>query len=345
LRSNQAGDNVVALDNGGKTIRIYHQYSNIRSSMAMARYKIIVNPTSGRGAGADAVPYIEAQFEQHGLSYDLELTQAPWHAVQLAKDASLEGYEVVVAAGGDGTANEVLNGIMQAGKHAGRQAAMGVLTVGRGNDFAYGAGIPLGVVEGSKVLAADRRTRIDVGYVIGGDYPQGRYFGNGIGIGFDAVVGFEALKITWLTGFPSYIVAALKTIFLYYKAPLVEIEWEDTREKKRTLMISVMNGRRMGGGFMMAPNGVNDDGLFDVCIADQVSRPRILGLIPKFMQGSQESEAEVHTYRTTTLKVSAIEGSLPAHSDGETLCEAGQTLDVSIVPQAIELVVGGQEEE
>jgi diacylglycerol kinase (ATP) len=312
----------------------------MRSKLTMSGYKIIVNPISGRGAGAEAVTQIKSKLDAHGLEYDLELTQAPFHAADLAEQASLAGFEVVVAAGGDGTANEVLNGIMRAGKKGGNQSAMGVLSVGRGNDFAFGAGIPTDLVEGVDALAADHRRKIDVGYVTGGNYPEGRYFGNGIGIGFDAVVGFEALKLKWLTGFPSYIVAALKTIFLYYQAPLVEIELGDSRQKKRTLMISVMNGRRMGGGFMMAPKGLNDDGLFDICIADQVSRPRILGLIPKFMQGTQESQADVHTHRAARIRVQAIEGSLPAHADGETLCEAGQSLEAMILPAQVEVVVG-----
>lgn len=309
----------------------------------MSAYKIIVNPVSGRGTGAQSVPQIEAQLQAHGLEYDIERTGAPWHAAEIAEEASLAGYDVVVAAGGDGTANEVLNGILRAGKQGGHTAAMGVLTVGRGNDFAYGAGIPLDLVGGCRALAANQRRRIDIGHVVGGNYPEGRYFGNGIGIGFDAVVGFEALKLKWLTGFPSYIVAALKTIFLYYQAPLVEIEFDEGGDKKRTLMISVMNGRRMGGGFMMAPHGLNDDGLFDVCIADQVSRPRILGLIPKFMAGSQEGETEVHTHRTTRIRVTAVDGSIPAHADGETLCEAGQSLEATILPQELEVVVAPSE--
>jgi diacylglycerol kinase family enzyme len=83
--------------------------------------------------------------------------------------------------------------------------------------------IPPGLEAGLLALKLDHRDKIDIGRVTGGDYPQGRYFGNGIGIGFDAVVGFEALKLTWLTGFPSYLVAVLKTLFLYFRAPRVQI--------------------------------------------------------------------------------------------------------------------------
>ena len=159
---------------------------------------------------------------------------------------------------------------------------MGMLAIGRGNDFAFGAGIPKGVEAGCRVITEGYRKKIDIGWVVGGDYPDGRYFGNGVGIGFDAVVGFEAQKMTRLTGFLSYIVAALKTIFLYYQAPLIRIEYDNQELVLPALMVSIMNGRRMGGGFMMAPTSSMLDGLLDLCIARQVSRGRILTLIPHF---------------------------------------------------------------
>jgi diacylglycerol kinase (ATP) len=128
---------------------------------------------------------------------------------------------VVVAVGGDGTANEVLNGLVRARQAGCGSAALGLIPVGRGNDFAYGVGIGGGLEVAFQGLAGGQSRWIDVGLVVGGDYPHGRYFGNGVGIGFDAVVGFEALKLKRLHGFPSYIVAALKTIFLYFNAPTV----------------------------------------------------------------------------------------------------------------------------
>lgn len=211
--------------------------------------------------------------QSHGLDFDVVRTERPWHAAELAEQAALSGYDVVVAVGGDGTANEVLNGLMLA-KQAGAEGdvAMGVLSVGRGNDFAFGVGVPRDLAAGCRVLAQGHRRAIDVGRVVGGLYPQGRYFGNGVGIGFDAVIGFEALKMTRLHGFVSYIVAALKTIFLYFQAPLVRIEYDGQTITQPSLMVSIMNGRRLGGGFMMAPQAKLDDGLFDLCIADQVSR-------------------------------------------------------------------------
>jgi diacylglycerol kinase family enzyme len=179
---------------------------------------------------------------------------------------------------------------------------------------------------------------MDVGLVTGGLYPQGRYFGNGVGIGFDAVVGFEALKMTRLHGFVSYLVAALKTIFLYFQAPLVRVELDDEELSLSALMVSVMNGQRMGGGFMMAPDGKIDDGQLDICIAEQVSRAGILALIPRFMAGTQASHQSVRTTRSQRITVTAIEGVLPAHADGETLCTDGERLEIQLLRGQIDIL-------
>ena len=304
----------------------------------MTRYKIIVNPTSGRGAGEGAASIIDQMLSDHGLEFDMVRTQRPWQAAELAQQAVTDGYDVVVAAGGDGTANEVLNGLMWAKMAGSGSAAMGILSVGRGNDFAFGMGVPDDLAAGCQALAQNHRRTVDVGRVVGGQYPEGRYFGNGVGIGFDAVVGFVALEMKRLSGFPSYIVAALKTIFLYYKAPLVRIEYDDLTFTMPALMVSIMNGRRMGGGFLMAPEGEVDDGLLDLCIAEEVSRARIFTLIPRFMAGTQATQKPIRTGRTQRIVVTAVEGILPAHADGETLCTEGEQLIVELLPSQIDIL-------
>jgi len=307
------------------------------------KHKIILNPTSGRGAGGRSRPAIERQLRDLGVSFDLVLTERPWHAAELAEQAAAEGYDVVVAASGDGTSNEVLNGVMRANLAKGpeaRQTAMGVLAVGRGNDFAYGVDVPVGVAAGCRVLAQGRRSRIDVGRAVGGLFPEGRLFGNGVGIGFDAIVSFEAVKLKPLRGFASYTLAALKTIFLYDHAPRVQLDYNGQSEAQPALMVSVMNGRRLGGGFMMAPEGRRDDGVFDVCIAGDATKAHILALLPRFMQGTQAGDPVIRYARTSRLVVTALEGSLPAHIDGETLCVDGHELTLDLMPQALEMICG-----
>jgi len=229
---------------------------------------------------------------------------------------------------------------MQAWNQGFRETTMGIIGVGRGNDFAFGFGILPGMEEGFKVIQKNQPRSVDVGIIVGGDYPRGRYFGNGVGIGFDAVVGFEAAKLTRIHGFLNYVVAALRTIFLYFQAPTLRIEYDNKVINQPSLMVSIMNGRRMGGGFMMAPHAVTDDGLLDLCIAGQVSRLGILLLIPKFMKGTQATHAQIKTGNATKINIFAMDGTLPAHADGETICVAGKELTVEIIKQPIKILCG-----
>ncbi len=163
----------------------------------MAHSLLIVNPVSGRGFAGRSLPMMEQELKKYNIDYQLVLTERPWHAAELAEQGARDGYETVIIASGDGTANEVLNGLMRARLAGFTKTAMGQIAVGTGNDFAYGMGIPGGVEIGCKILAENYRHKVDVGIVKGGDYPDGRYFGNGVGIGFDAATGFVAAKIRW----------------------------------------------------------------------------------------------------------------------------------------------------
>lgn len=298
----------------------------------------IVNPISGRGAGKIAAGELQNLAANAGLEHKIVLTEAIGHAIRLAREAAEAGAGVVVAVGGDGTANEVLNGLVQARQAGMGKAAMGIIGVGRGNDFAYGVGVPAGLQAGFENLTQGTPQAMDVGWVRGGLFPTGRYFGNGVGIGFDAVVGFEAAKLKHLHGFMNYMVAALRTMFLYYHAPQVRIELDKETITMPALMVSIMNGRRMGGGFMMAPNSKTNDGLFDLCLVGQVSRLGILGLIPKFTAGTQAEHAAVRMRQSGRVNVIADKGSLPAHADGETLCTDGASLALELLPGVLEMV-------
>ncbi len=304
----------------------------------VASILFIINPIAGQGAGRSARPELERLARENKLNYEIVMTEAPGHAIELARRAAASGVEVVAAVGGDGTSNEVLNGVMQARRPGDNHTSMGVISIGRGNDFAFGFGIPAGLYEGFRVIKDGKPAIMDVGRVSGGDYPDGRYFGNGVGIGFDAVVGFEALKLTHLHGFLNYMVAALRTIFLYFNAPLVQIDYDQQQLTQPSLMVSVMNGRRMGGGFMMAPESQQDDGLLDFCVAGQLSRMGILAMIPRFMKGTQASQPQIKTGRAMKIRVVALNGSLPAHADGETICTAGKVLTIEIIQHALMII-------
>ncbi len=306
----------------------------------MAITRIILNPTADKGRAAAQIPTVMAELQRRGIEPHLVLTEYAGHAIALATQAARDGVELLVAAGGDGTVNEVLNGVMAVEP----RPAIAVLPIGRGNDFAFGMGIPPDLPGACDALAAGHRRTIDVGHAAGGDSPNGRYFGNGVGIGFDAIVGFEADKLRFVSGFLGYIVAALKTITLYHRGPAVTLDFTDLATQQEAtvnlqmLMLSIMNGRRMGGGFMMAPDGNPTDGAFHLCLAAQMRRASVLSMIPHFMNGTQTGRAGITTIRTQQIVVTATKGTLPAHADGETLCTQGRRLELTLLPAQLEVV-------
>ena len=309
----------------------------------VAKHMVILNPAAGGGSAARAALRVEQLLAEYGLHYDLVQTERPWHAVQIARESALAGYDVVVAAGGDGTTNEVINGLMEAKLGGGASVPLGVLCIGRGNDFTSTVGIPEDLDLALQNLVQGHRRAIDIGRVTGGQYPEGRFFGNCVGVGFDAIGTIEASKLPHLGGFLSYLIAVLKTIFLYNLGPLIEVKYDGQTLTRPSLLISVMNGRRLGGGFIMAPEAKPDDGLFDLCMAGEVSRARMFALIPHFLRGTQATQEPIITARAAHVSITALEGSLPAQTDGEILCIDGKHLEVNLLPREMEVICPPQE--
>ncbi|RME39375.1 MAG: diacylglycerol kinase family lipid kinase [Thermoflexia bacterium] len=294
---------------------------------------VVVNPVSGRGAGERIFPRVVQLLREHGVNFDLARTERPWHAAELARQAVRSGYRLVVAVGGDGTSNEVLNGLMEAREAGEGEAAMGVLCVGTGNDFAYGVGIPKDLEKGCAAIARRRIRRIDVGLARGF-----RYFGNGIGIGFDAAVNVVASRLRRLRGFLVYLLAVLKTLLFYYHSPMTRVELDDRVMELPALMISVMNGQRMGGGFLMTPYARPDDGLFDLCIGGRMSRLEMLSFVPRFIKGTQVGDPRVIMACSRCVRVAIQEPGLAVHADGETLALGVREMDLEVIPQALQVV-------
>jgi diacylglycerol kinase (ATP) len=306
-------------------------------------YKIILNPTAGNGNGLHARPQIEQIFSRHNASFDLVCTERPGHGIELTRQAIKEGYETIVAVGGDGTVNEVINGLMLSKLEGIPVPALGVLCVGRGNDFAGSMGIPADLEAGFQALVAANRRIIDIGRVAGGKYPEGRYFGNCVGVGFDAITTIEVHKLPRWGGYLAFMVAVLKTVFLYNKAPLAKIEYDGKVITQRSLLISIMNGCRLGGGFIMAPNSLPDDGVFDLCIAEQMGSLEVIKMIPHFTRGDQATQPTIKTGQAAKISITAQDGPLPAQTDGEIICVDGSHLEVEVLPRELEIIYQPQQ--
>ena len=334
------------------------------------RYKVIVNPLAGRGFGARCTPKIQSLLSGHGLDFDLVTTSCAGDAIELARQAVLDGYQTIVAAGGDGTYQEVINGMVAAaqadlGPNGGAASEgvignLGVIPVGSGSDFAFSVGVPPDLEEACARLARGETKVVDLGRVtVDADrrYPgRSRYFDNTVGIGFDGVVTLECMKFKYLRGMALYLPVVLKTVFMSFKPARAVIEYDappstqgdvdppsrtgnlDTaRLKKTVLMATVCNGQREGGGFYIAPQAKNDDGTFDLCLADNIPRLQILGMIPHFMKGTHVDKSCVTMLRSRRVVITSPDP-LIAHADGELLCTDGHRIECEIAALRVRVV-------
>ena len=291
---------------------------------------IIFNPQAGRGRGHRRANEVQQAVRAAGLRSDSVVSEARGHAIELAHQAALAGWPLLVAAGGDGTVNEVVNGLRLAAIE-GATSRLGVLPIGSGNDFASAVGIPGDLEQAARRLVAGRTRRVDIGCV------NGRYFDNNVGIGFEARVNIEAHRITWLRGQLLYLVAALRATARYPFPQVTGYKDGDPFLDQRVLMVSVGNTYRTGGGFLINPHAQLDDAVLDLCVVDAIPRREILRLLPKAMKGRHEGERAVSMTRFNRLVIESPDP-LPVHADGEILWNDVHRVEVTLEPACLEVV-------
>jgi YegS/Rv2252/BmrU family lipid kinase len=302
----------------------------------MSRIKIILNPAAGRGYGGRAEPKIRKLLQEQGADFDLVRTEGFWHAAELAEQAVRDGAEIIVAAGGDGTTHEVVNGMMATAKDDQEViGTLGVLPVGSGSDFAHNVGVPADLQGACLKLTEGQPRIVDVGRVTVDDQPP-KYFDNTINVGFGGTLTVEARKVKWVRGMALYLPMVLKTIFLA-PSPRMTVEYDDQKISNPMLMVTVGNGAREGGGFFCTPDAVPDDGLLDLCIARAASKLTQLSLVPKFISGSHTDHPVVTMTRTKRAVVTSPDN-LIAHVDGEMLCTEAHRLEFEILPQRLQVL-------
>ncbi len=302
---------------------------------------IIINPASDRWrSGKRWETQVEPALKARKVSYDVVYTTGPGHASHLAQEAARSGkYGVVVSGGGDGTLNEVVNGLCRAAGE-GPTMPLGVFPIGSGNDFASVLRIPrepAGMV--TRLLEGKRRLS-DVGLLRSPDLLTAteaeRYFINNSGVGFEAQVNLESRRIRRLSGFMIYLVAVFRALVRYHQ-PHVHASWEGGERVEPLLLITVGNGRRAGGGFWLTPFAEIDDGLLDVGFAKALSRVGILRLLPKAMKGRHIYDPAYDMVKTPTLTLHT-DIPVPVHTDGEAIIEATREISYRIIPKKVWLV-------
>jgi diacylglycerol kinase family enzyme len=233
----------------------------------------------------------------------------------------------VVAAGGDGTVHEVVNGLM----HAGAQSALGVMPLGSGDDFAK-------LLPGDPVarLFAGEERRFDVGRIDSG--AGTRYFANGMDVGFGAHGAGNLRRVPrFLTGLGAYLGALVLTLVRYPTLRLrVQLD-EAPAFDLASAMTAAMNGTTFGGSFRVCPAARPDDGLLDLLLVDAVGRIEILQIVLKIVRGCHAGDSRLRLRQAKRVRIAAAEPLL-VEADGEIAFREARELDIAVLPRALRVM-------
>ena len=304
--------------------------------MSALPVKVIVNPVAGAYSTRRKWPIISKLLKRIGLSFDFEYTEGVGHAIELARAAASDGYRYLVAVGGDGTVNEVANGILHS--TGATSTALGIVSTGTGSDFVRSVGISRDYATACSTLTSSRRLSIDVGVVEYQSKGQTlrRFFVNAAGVGFDAAVVEKTERLPkYFGGTIPYLAGLVRTLFSYKNTSVV-LNIESEVETGRVLSVVVANGSYFGGGMHMAPQAELSDSLLDVVIVGDMGKFELLKALPTVYKGTHIYHPKVRVEKATHIAVESPEPML-VHADGELLGECPASF--WLMPAALSIVV------
>ena len=304
--------------------------------MSALQVKVIVNPVAGAYSTRRKWPIISRLLKHIGLSFDFQYTEGVGHAIELARAAASDGYQFLVAVGGDGTVNEVANGILHSTGAA--RTALGIISTGTGSDFIRSAGIPRDYPGACSTLTSSKRLTIDVGVIEYQSKGQTlrRFFVNAAGTGFDAAVVEQTERLPkYFGGTVPYLAGLVRTLFSY-KNKLVILNLEDEVISSRVLNVAVANGGYLGGGMHIAPQAELGDSLLDVVIIGDMGKFELLKELPTVYKGTHINHPKVRMRKTKHITIHSPERML-VYADGELLGESPASFWV--MPAALSIVV------
>jgi len=302
---------------------------------------IILNPNAAKGKALLMKDDILKGFKDLGIKTKLVLTTAKKDAIKLAYDAVLNKEAVIVAAGGDGTCNEVADGMLKARREKGlkdeEMSCLGILPIGRGNDFSFSAELLLKLDEAIAVIAKGFVRKIDSGYLITNE--KKRSFINGCGLGFEPLVTFTASDYKHIGGTFSYLCAMIKILIKPPKPVQVTLTLDGEEININSMQISICNGKRMGGAFYMGPKAIIDDGFFDVVyLKEPIPHIKLLHEAIKFNKGTELNYSNFGFKRCKKVKLAVLNGSLPIHVDGEEISRVLKRAELFLEEASIKLL-------
>lgn len=292
------------------------------------KVKVILNPYANRWGAQARLESLREELVASQLQFDLVVTAGPGDGIAIAETAVYEGYDAVIAAGGDGTINEVINGILRATPD-GPTLPFGIIPLGTANDFNLLAGLPPTVSEAIDVIKGGHTRQIDAGLV------NDRYFINNSAITMEPTVTLESLKIKRISGETRYLVAIVRAL-AKLKAWYLTVKWDGGQFEGPAYLLSVCNSPRTGG-LMMAPGAELDDGLLDFVLLPEVPKTTFIRLLLLLLQGKHTEREEVMFTRMTRMSIISDPGT-PVHADGEVFSTSETNFAYAVLPGKVTLL-------
>jgi diacylglycerol kinase (ATP) len=301
---------------------------------------VIVNPNAGNGKGQKDWEKISAFLKNDSIDFTVNFTERKGHAIHLTLDAISAGFRKFITVGGDGTLNEVVNGVFTNNICPTTDVVLALIPVGTGNDWGRMFGIPLDYEKAVKIISENKRLIHDIGEVsfYNGTEKTKRYFINIAGLGFESVVvrktNFQ--KDKGHGGKLIYFYNLLTSLLSYKNTP-AEIIIDGEKKYANVFSINIGNGRYCGGGMRQTPNAVPDDGLLDVTIINGMGKFEIIRNLKILYDGTILSHHKIEGYRCRKISVSS-DSLIHTEADGESL---GHTpAEFGIIPASINIVYG-----
>ncbi len=289
---------------------------------------LVVNPYAGGGRMAEVLPVVERVLRHRGVAYELQQAAGYQALAEAAERGSRAGFPAVVAVGGDGTVNAVVNGVLRAGG----RSAVGIIPAGTANEFVRGLPIPRSVQRAAQALVHAEPAAFDVAEA------NGRYFANVFGIGFDARVAVGANRLRdrhLLRGRAVYFLASLLELVSGREPLEVEVTTEAERFCGRVLLVAVVNGRMYGERVPSLPTPSLRDGLLDLYIIQEMRRMRSLNAALKMIRRSPIPEIVIQRCRQVTVEA---DREVETHVDGNPM-DSARRIHARVLPRALQILL------
>jgi len=300
----------------------------------------IVNKTAGAGKTERDWPLIEALLEKHRIDYEAHFTTRRLHASLIARDSIRRGYSKIIVVGGDGTMNEVINGLFAQGDVHTTEVMLGMISVGTGNDWARMFNIPADYEEAVKTIKEQKTFLQDAGLV---SYRRNgkewkRYFINIAGMGFGARVVERTNKMKQKGKSGAFLYTYnIFTSLMGYRSKRAEILIDGMAIDRKVFSMNVGIGKYNGGGMIQVPHAIADDGLYSITLIKKMGKLNVLANVKRLYNGSIVEHRRVETYMARTVTIEDA-SRLQIETDGESLGHG--PVDFSIIPRSVRVISG-----